>query len=370
MAEDDGSDDLKIAELLPRLAPISWMLIGVIACGWLLWQVPPSWRDGRIQAFAAYGIVAAVVSIWGCSRSWRIQLRTDSHGIIVRNLLRSHDISWSEVRRFTDGSVTVFDDHYWALEIVLRDGRAVTATASTGTPGKAYPGMLRAIEEMARHYAIPVAFTGIAKRRGWPDAGVYPDPGGKPGWLRHWDGKKWSLFIIPESTGRRSGKGLARVWSLFPEAEKRWQAAVSWAARLRQALIRRHGSTSREADKVSPGEPENGELSGEVWSPLPWEEDRWKEAASRARRAGIMLTLWLIAAAAALAGAAYLFLEGGSNNKDSSSLDAAALAAGLLIFTVPGPWKNLNRSKKIDQIGRSASRLGGTGNDSVSPNGE
>lgn len=369
METDDRSSDLKID--LRKFGVV--LMLGILAvaaiCSYALWKRLPNWWHGRVTAFEAYVVVAAIVSIWSCSRTWRIQLRTDNHGITVRNFLRTHRIGWSEVRRFTDGSVNLFNSRYWALGIVLRDGRVINATAASGGQENAYPSMLRAIQEMAQDYDIPVAFSGIVKQREWPDVGRYPDPGGKPGWLRDWDGKKWSLFITPEPTGRRTGDGkvLTKVWSLFPEAEMQWQDAVSRARRLRQYLRSTQLSPFYRADQaVSDLEAEK--TPAELWSPLPGWEERWKEAASRARRAGIVLAIWLTAAAVALAGAGYLLLQRSSNHVELSFV-AAVFGVVLLQFATD-PWKKRKKFKQIDQMGRATFEVSDTRDNPVGPSGE
>jgi Bacterial PH domain len=129
MATDDRSRDLDIVphrlSVVLMLGLALWILTGAAILGFVLWKNVPNWHS-RVTAFEAYVVVAAAVSIWGCSRSWRIQLRTDNHGVTVRNFLRTHRIGWSEVSRFTDGSVKLFDEHHWTLGIVLRDGRVIT----------------------------------------------------------------------------------------------------------------------------------------------------------------------------------------------------------------------------------------------------
>jgi hypothetical protein len=56
-------------------------------------------------AVTAYLVIAAVVSIWGCFRSWRTALRFDGQGVMVRNAVRTYRIGWHEVRCFADGWV-------------------------------------------------------------------------------------------------------------------------------------------------------------------------------------------------------------------------------------------------------------------------
>jgi hypothetical protein len=71
--------------------------------------------------------------------------------------------------------------HGWALWVVLRDGKTVTARGTTrsGTPR---PKTLIAIGEAAERYGIQAALTGIASKRRWranpPEPAPSPEAGG------------------------------------------------------------------------------------------------------------------------------------------------------------------------------------------------
>jgi len=45
----------------------------------------------------AYLTVVGAVSVWGCSRGWRMALRMDDFGVTVHNYFRTYRFAWSEV---------------------------------------------------------------------------------------------------------------------------------------------------------------------------------------------------------------------------------------------------------------------------------
>lgn len=378
MATDDKSVDLEIAELWPRLVEALFVLWGSVFFGYILWRFTPRWWDGRTLTLIVYGAVAAAVSIWWCSRSWRMKLRIDKHGLTVRNFSGTYRIGWQEVSRFADGSTDSFFDFlgvFWALEIVLRDGYVMTADA-TGSPGKASPNMLRVIKSVAERYAVPAELTGTAMYRGSPvRTGFYPDPGGKSGWLRYWDGK-WSLFIRPEteplSSRPKEGTVLDKVWLLFPQVEQLWQDTVSRVKRLQEYWRSKEWAPFHRADPAS-GRPKDRKLHAEVWSPLPGSEDRWKDAGAGARRAGIKMTVWLAATAVALFGEAGLVLWITNNHKHLPSFEGdllvvfAIVAIALGLGNASDSWRDRRKLKKIDQAAMAASKAADTGESTVSP---
>jgi hypothetical protein len=209
---------------------------------------------GHVLAAAAYLVIAATVSAWEGWRGWRMGLRLDDHGVTIRNFFRTYQFGWPQVDRFTDGSANGGNaGRVWALSIVLRDGRAVTATATSSGKRDARPQTLTTITQAAERWAVPAQLTGTARKPGSPHApanpGRYRDPGGQPG-TRHWDGSGWSPFLQPDAA--------------------------------------RGGSDGAKAP-------------AEVWSPVPGSEHQWHDAAARARKAGIVCAAWLAVTAAATA---------------------------------------------------------------------
>jgi hypothetical protein len=104
-------------------------------------------------------ITIADSSLW----AW---LRFDDDGIMVRNLFRTYRIGWEEVRWFTDGASALPGGgvYYWALDIVLRDGRVITATGTSSQTWTARPGTLTAIRQAAERHGVPAVFTARNRR--------------------------------------------------------------------------------------------------------------------------------------------------------------------------------------------------------------
>jgi hypothetical protein len=84
---------------------MGFILFFTIPPGFFVWQASPTWVRSHTPAVTAYLVIAAVVSIWGCFRSWRTALRFDGQGVMVRNAVRTYRIGWHEVRCFADGWV-------------------------------------------------------------------------------------------------------------------------------------------------------------------------------------------------------------------------------------------------------------------------
>jgi hypothetical protein len=153
---------------------------------------------------------------------WWAWLRLDDDGITVRNLFRTHRIGWDEVHYFTDGKSPLRGDVYWwALRIVLCDGRVITAIGTSSETGTARPGTLTAIRQAARRHEVPAVFTGQQVGTGAPElTGLYLDPGGKPG-VREWTGTKWSLFLRVDPTRSGPEWETAPAWVWSPLADTR-----------------------------------------------------------------------------------------------------------------------------------------------------
>ena len=171
---------------------------------------------------------------------WAGWVRFDDHGITFRTRpgpSRTSLIGWDEVLWFRDGTTA---DGWWALAIELRDGRVVTADATSSGERAARPETLTAIRHAAERYAVPAVLTGTPASSGLPSGpGLYTDPGGKLG-LRQWSGTEWSPFlqVDPASSGPGGGKGPARVWSPLPKAvqQVQWIDAASRARRERTSF--------------------------------------------------------------------------------------------------------------------------------------
>lgn len=132
-------------------------------------------RHVPVPGVAAYLAAVTAASIWGCSRAWRLRLRMDDTGITVSNYFRTCRMAWHEVSSFADG----YGGHdaggeYWALSIVMHNGRPVTASATRrASASRVAPDMemLTTIGQVAERYGIPSDLTGYAnssQRSHWP----------------------------------------------------------------------------------------------------------------------------------------------------------------------------------------------------------
>jgi hypothetical protein len=304
----DKSGAITIAEPYPRWSAIIFTPLVAILPGLMFTQGSQTLLpQGHVLATVAYLVIVAAVSIWGCSRGWRIGLRLSDDGVTVRNYFHTYRISWPEVRCFADASVNGGQaGRRWALGIVLRDGRVVTASGTACGKRDARPETLAAIRQAAGRYAIPAELTGMATKRGSRESpanpGLYPDPGGQPG-LRRWDGKEWSPFVL-------------------------------------------------QADPAS-AQPDRAKAPAEVWSPLVGSEPQRHDAAGRVRRASIVFAVWLAVAVIALAGAETLFLWA---SKTHHSYSAAALTFGAGLFALAKLYETWQRRKNLRQINAAARR--------------
>jgi hypothetical protein len=116
----------------------------VIAGGWV--QGGPHWlRHAPRPAVVTYLVIVTGALIWGCFRGWRIGLRIDDNGVTIRNFFRTNRFTWPGVSHFADGWVFGGESKFWwALCVVLRDGRAVIARGTTKS-GPPNPKTLTAI---------------------------------------------------------------------------------------------------------------------------------------------------------------------------------------------------------------------------------
>jgi DivIVA domain-containing protein len=165
MPKHGRSQAAAIATVEPRVVAIlSTCFACFIAGSWV--SDGPHWvRHVPRPAVVTYLVILAALLIWGCVRGWRIGLRVGHDGVTVRNFFRTYRFSLAEVSYFTDGSALGGESrHYWALCVVPRDGRTITArgTTKSGTPS---PKTLTAIGEAAGRYGIQAALTGVSPPR-------------------------------------------------------------------------------------------------------------------------------------------------------------------------------------------------------------
>jgi hypothetical protein len=160
-----------IAERAARWTAIA----GTIAFGVLAVLGPlnkyPNWAK-HMPAVIAYLILLAAVLVVACLRSWRMGLSMDNHGVTIRNYFRTYRAGWGEVSRFADGAVnTGAGGRQWALRVILRDGKTITA-CGTWKNGPARDETLRAVQQGAGRYGVPADVRGTPDGRGGRVTGI------------------------------------------------------------------------------------------------------------------------------------------------------------------------------------------------------
>jgi Bacterial PH domain len=159
MTTADGTGGSTIAMWEPRVSVFSLLacLGGVIVAEAMMARPNP--LDHLSPLAAAVYLALAVLAV-GCYRAWRMAPQFDDQGVTVRNLFCTLRIGWPQVSRFADGSSWAGggSGSLWALVVVRRDGRAVTATATRGsslrTEGIASPKIVTAIRQAAERYGV------------------------------------------------------------------------------------------------------------------------------------------------------------------------------------------------------------------------
>jgi hypothetical protein len=124
---DDKWGAVTIAERYPRWMGVILLPVMAIVLGSGVAQNSETWPARQILVTIVCVVIAAA-AVAGSFRAWRVGLRLGADGITVRNIARTYRISWPEVLCFADGSVgRGSSDSVWALDVVLRDGRVITA---------------------------------------------------------------------------------------------------------------------------------------------------------------------------------------------------------------------------------------------------
>jgi hypothetical protein len=153
-----------VGRWLPRLGAIFL----TVSCGGGLAVLGASSKFAHLvprPVVAAYLVLVAAATIWGCARSWRMEVRMDDHSVTVRNYFRTYRISWAEVRRFADGAgrIPLEGKKPWAFAVVLQ-GRTITAN-STAWQTPPSQEMLTVLRDAAEAHGIPAVLTGTAPRQ-------------------------------------------------------------------------------------------------------------------------------------------------------------------------------------------------------------
>lgn len=136
---DDKWGAVTIAERFPRLKLVILMLALAILLGSAIAQNSQTWQARQILVTMACLVIAAA-AVFLSFRAWRIGLRLGGDGVTVRNIFRTYQISWPEMLCFADGSISRGQScTVWALDVVLRDGRVIIASAASRSRGVPAP---------------------------------------------------------------------------------------------------------------------------------------------------------------------------------------------------------------------------------------
>lgn len=169
MTPANGSGTIRIAEQgfrvdLFRTAIGGWYWFGFVLIRLALGDLGEKHRPPLVTA-ADVAIFAML--FWTLYRPWHMGIRIGERDVAVRNYFRTRRARWSDVAAFTDGTT---DGGKWALNVMLRDGRGVTVTATEAQRGS--PRVLTAVRQVALLHGVPAKVSGIpAERpRSWLDA--------------------------------------------------------------------------------------------------------------------------------------------------------------------------------------------------------
>jgi hypothetical protein len=112
-----------------------------------------------------YLVIVAVALIWGCYRGWRLTLRLDGQGVMIRNYFRTYHIGWSELSSLADGNagLAIQGNFAWALTAITRNRRPVVGSATTRYSG-ARPETLAVVRQAAELYGVAADVSGVARK--------------------------------------------------------------------------------------------------------------------------------------------------------------------------------------------------------------
>lgn len=136
-----------------------------------LFRFPESLRPFPVADVQAYLVLVSAAVTSGCIRAWRMGVGFDTNGVTVRNYFRTYKIGWAEVDCLVDGAALGGSlggesggmEKRWALSVLTRDGRALTAT---GTIGASDYEDLAVMKRSAQHYGVATHLTGEPRWRG------------------------------------------------------------------------------------------------------------------------------------------------------------------------------------------------------------
>jgi len=121
---------------------------------------PALWSRDTAQ-MTGYAALLAIALIVSCVRAYRLGVRFDDDGVTVRNFSRTYRLGWEQVSRFADGGNSKGG---WALTVICRDGRAITAS---GTLTVAKAEVLSAIRLVAERHQVGMEVTGQSRNSSW-----------------------------------------------------------------------------------------------------------------------------------------------------------------------------------------------------------
>jgi hypothetical protein len=188
IAESSAREQMRLLTFFMWLVSAPVLFVMMPGLGLVL-KHPP------VLAIVGYLVVVVSAVVWTSYRAWCFGVRFDDDGVTVWNYFRSGRASWRKVASFADGTT---NGRNWALKVLLRDGRVLTATA-TRAPA-ASPDILAAAKEAAALHGVPAQLTGMGAKPPRPRH----DPelaGGLPAQERLSPGRAARLMLGPVICG-------------------------------------------------------------------------------------------------------------------------------------------------------------------------
>lgn len=150
------------ARLYTRPQRMSYLAVAIVAAGALVAQASSRSALGLAEGVVQAALLVAVVAFGPAA----MHVRLGENGVVVRNLMRTYRVPWSEVRGFT------LDDRFpYRAYLDLADGREIPLHAITDEPwlaiGRAHVRnieMLEALNGRWRQHVIHATTggTGVA----------------------------------------------------------------------------------------------------------------------------------------------------------------------------------------------------------------
>jgi hypothetical protein len=175
IADRSAREQVRLVTFFVWLVSAPFLFLVVPGFGLVL-KYPPA------LAIVVYLLVVAAALVWTSYRAWCFGVRFDDDGVTVWNYFRTVRASWHEVACFADGTT---NGRNWALKVLLRDGRVLTATSTRARVGSPY--ILAAAQEAAARHGVPAQLTGTGAKPPRPrhdaePAGSRPAPDRLSAW--------------------------------------------------------------------------------------------------------------------------------------------------------------------------------------------